>query len=196
MLSSELHLYISLAYSLVSCYFWFMTGKSAEYILIHRVYFLLLQMTSSIMVAASIVFSLRGMMTRSLGMVSVSVSHLECFCGIWLWTGYVSELLVLWFWNYVASATLNWVCNNLFELQCMWAVASYLWNVVTGDVLCWIMYDLSLLVGWFEILRDFMDYQDYMCSSAKIWLLRWLFLCLCSYNLDGSVTALSSKSVF
>jgi hypothetical protein len=146
-------------------------------------------MTSSIMVATSTVFSLWGMMTRPLGMVSVSVSHLECFCGIWLWTDYVSELLVLWFWNYVASATLNLVCNNLFELWCMWVVVSYLWNVVTGDVLCWIMYDLGLLVVWFEILRDFMDYWDYMCSSVKIWLLRWLFLYLCSYNLDGSMTA-------
>jgi hypothetical protein len=54
----------------------------AEYILVLRVYFLLLQMTSSIMVAASTYFSLRGMMTRPLGMVTVSVSHLECFCGI------------------------------------------------------------------------------------------------------------------
>jgi hypothetical protein len=48
-----------------------MTGKLAEYILVHRVYFLLLQMTSSIMVAASIFFSLRAMMTRPLGMVSL-----------------------------------------------------------------------------------------------------------------------------
>jgi hypothetical protein len=149
----------------------------------------LLQMTSSIMAAASIVFSLRGMMTRPLGMVSVSVSHLKCFCRIWLWTGYVSELLVLWSRNFVASATLNLVCNNLFKLWCMWAAANYLWNVVTGDVLCWIMYDLGMFVGWFEILRDFVDYRDYMCSSGEIWSLWWLFLYLCSYNLDGSVTA-------
>jgi hypothetical protein len=54
----------------------------AESILILRVYSLLLQMTSSIMVATSTVFSLRGMMTRPLGTVSVSVPHLECFCGI------------------------------------------------------------------------------------------------------------------
>jgi hypothetical protein len=146
-------------------------------------------MTSSIMVAASTVFSLRGMMTRSLGMVFVSGSHLKCFCGIWLWTGYVSELLVLWFGNYVASATLNLVCNNLFELRCMWAAAIYLWNVVTGDVLCWIIYDLGLFVGWSEILRDFVDYQDYMGSSTEIWSLRRLFLYLCSYNLDSSMTA-------
>jgi hypothetical protein len=160
----------------------------AEYILVLRVYSLLLQMTSSITDAASTIFSLRGMMTRLLGMVSVSVTHLEYFCGIWLWTGYVSELLVLWFQNYIASATLNLVCNNWFELRCMWAAASYLWNVVTGDVLCWIMYDLGLLVGWFEILHDFVDHRYHMCSSVEIWPLLWLFLSLCSYNLEGSVT--------
>ena len=26
---------------------------------------------------------------------------------------------------------------------------------VTCDLLCWIMYDVGLYVGWFEILRDF-----------------------------------------
>jgi hypothetical protein len=150
-------------------------------------------MTSSIMVAASTVFSLRGIRTSLSGMVSVSVSHLECFCGIWLWTGYLSELLVLWFWNYVASATLNLVCNNLFELWCMWVPARYLWNVVTGDVLCWIMYDLGLFVGWFEILYDFIDYRDYMCSSVEIWSLQQLFLYLYSYNLDSSMTAVSEQ---
>jgi hypothetical protein len=146
-------------------------------------------MTSSIMDAASTVFSLLGMMTRPSGMVSVSVSHLECFYGIWLQAGYVSELLVLWFRNYVASATLNVVCNNLFELRCMWATASYFWNIVTGDVLCWITYDLGLFVGWFEILCDFVDYRDYMGSSVEIQSLRRLFLYLCSYNLNGSVIA-------
>jgi hypothetical protein len=33
-----------------------------------------------------------------------------------------------------------------------------------------------------------LDYRSYMGSSARIWSLRWLFLYLCSYNLDGSVT--------
>jgi hypothetical protein len=128
----------------------------------------LLQMTSSIMDAASTVSSLLGMMTRPSGMVSISVCHLECFCGILLRTGNVSELLVLWFRNYIASATLNMVCNNLFELRCVWATASYLWNIVTGNVLCWIMYDLGLFVGWFEIHCNFVDYRDYMGSSVEI----------------------------
>jgi hypothetical protein len=74
MLSSKLHTYISLAYSLVSYYFWFMTVSLAEYILILRVYSLLLQMTSSIVVAANTAFSLRGMRTRPVGMVSISFS--------------------------------------------------------------------------------------------------------------------------
>jgi hypothetical protein len=38
-------------------------------------------------------------------------------------------------------------------------------------------------------LGDFGDYQGYMGSSLRIWSLRRLFLDLCSYNLDGSVTA-------
>jgi hypothetical protein len=50
------------------------------------------------------------------------------------------------------------------------------------------MYDLGLFVGWFEILHDFVDYQDYMCLSSEIGSLWRLFLYLCSNNLDGSVT--------
>jgi hypothetical protein len=33
------------------------------------------------------------------------------------------------------------------------------------------------------------DYRDYMGSSSKIWAFWSLFLYLCSYNLDGSVTS-------
>jgi hypothetical protein len=95
-----------------------------------------------------------------------------------LWTRFQTMLLPL---------LSNSVCNNLSEHRCMNASASYLWNVVTGDVLCWIMYDLGLsLVG----LKSFMilvDYRSYM-GSARIWSLPWMFLYLCSYNLDGSIT--------
>jgi hypothetical protein len=38
------------------------------------------------------------------------------------------------------------------------------------------------------------DYRDYMGSSSKIWALRCLFLYLCSYNLDGSVTDIKLES--
>jgi hypothetical protein len=111
----------------------------------------------------------------------------KCFCGIWLWIDYVSKLLVLWSWNYVASATLNLVCNNLFEIRCMWAIASYLWNVVTGNVLCWIMYDLGLLlvglksfvISWttgiiWAQVRKFDRSGDCFCSCALIiWTVPW-----------------------
>jgi hypothetical protein len=60
MLSSKLHTYISLAYSLVSYYFWFMMVSLAEYILVLRVYSLLLQMISSTVVAANTAISLGG----------------------------------------------------------------------------------------------------------------------------------------
>jgi hypothetical protein len=45
-----------------------------------------------------------------------------------------------------------------------------------------------LLSVWFKIRHDFVDYQSYMGSSLRIWLFWRLFLDLCSYNLDSSVT--------
>jgi hypothetical protein len=57
-------------------------------------------------------------------------------------------------------------------------------------VLCYVESLWSWLLSiWFEIPRDFGDYQGYMGSSLRIWSLRRLFLDLCSYNLDGSMTA-------
>jgi hypothetical protein len=44
-----------------------------------------------------------------------------------------------------------------------------------------------MLVG-LKSLAISLDYRSYMGSSARIWSLRWLFLYLCSYNLDGFVT--------
>jgi hypothetical protein len=56
-------------------------------------------------------------------------------------------------------------------------------------VLCYVESLRSWLLSvWFEIPRDFVDYQSYMGSSLRIWSFRRLFLNLCSYNLDGSVT--------
>ena len=46
------------------------------------------------------------------------------------------------------------------------------------------MYEL-----WFEILRDFMDYRDYMGLSMMVRLCKWSLFGLISYNLGGSVTA-------
>jgi hypothetical protein len=137
-------------------------------------------------------------------------------CGGWGLDHRAWSLLVSLIWNYFFDMTLDWLCiwttsvvisklccfryfklgNNSFELWCMWVAARYLWNVITGDLLCWIIYDLGLFVGWFEILHDFVDYRDYMCSSAEIWSHRWLFLYLCSYNLDGSVTLFNEILLF
>jgi hypothetical protein len=55
---------------------------------------------------------------------------------------------------------------------------------VTCDLLCWITTILACL----KSLMISLDYRSYMGSSVRIWLLQWLFLYLCSYNLDGSVT--------
>ena len=45
------------------------------------------------------------------------------------------------------------------------------------------MYEL-----WFEILRDFTDYRDFMGLSLVVRLCKWSLLGLISYNLGGSVT--------
>ena len=41
---------------------------------------------------------------------------------------------------------------------------------------------------WFEILRNFTDYRDYMGLSSIIWLCKWSLSGLISYNLVGSLT--------
>jgi hypothetical protein len=90
---------------------------------------------------------------------------------IWTKCGFKTMLLPLF---------LSWFCNNLFVLWCMRA---------TYEMLCYVESLRSWLVMvWFEIPRDFVDYRSYMGSSLIIWSLLRLFLDLCSYNLDGSVT--------
>jgi hypothetical protein len=59
---------------------------------------------------------------------------------------------------------------------------------VTCDLLCWITMILACMLVGLKSLVISLDYRSYMGSSAIIWSLRWLFLYLCSYNLDGSVT--------
>jgi hypothetical protein len=61
--------------------------------------------------------------------------------------------------------------------------------VVTCDLLCWITTILACMLVGLKSLVISLDYRSYMGSSVRIWSLRWLFLYLCSYNLDGSVTA-------
>ena len=48
---------------------------------------------------------------------------------------------------------------------------------------------LAVCDVWFEILRDFTDYRDYMGLSVMVRLCKWSLLGLISYNLVGSVTA-------
>jgi hypothetical protein len=84
----------------------------------------------------------------------------------------------------------------LLPLFLIWFVITYSYSEVWELLMnccnrrCVILnhYDLGLFSVWFEIPRDFVDYWSYMSSSLRIWSLRWFFLDLCSYNLDGSVT--------
>jgi hypothetical protein len=50
-------------------------------------------------------------------------------------------------------------------------------------------YDLGLYVGWFEIPRDFSGLPKLYGLKCENLITSVLFLYLCSYNLDGSVTA-------
>jgi hypothetical protein len=51
-------------------------------------------------------------------------------------------------------------------------------------------YDLGLHVGWFEIPRDFVGLPElYGLKYDKLITSVIVFLYLCSYNLDGSVTS-------
>jgi hypothetical protein len=63
---------------------------------------------------------------------------------------------------------------------------------VTCDWLCWITTILACMLVDLKSLVISLDYQSYMGSSARIWSLRWLFLYLCSYNLDSSVTLIDT----
>jgi len=52
----------------------------------------------------------------------------------------------------------------------------------------WTYYDVGGMCAlWFEILRDFMNYRDYMGLSLMVRLCEWSLLGLISYNLGGSV---------
>jgi hypothetical protein len=59
---------------------------------------------------------------------------------------------------------------------------------VTCGLLCWITMILACMLVGLKSLVISLDYQSYMGSSVRIWSFWWLFLYLCFYNLDGSVT--------
>ena len=61
---------------------------------------------------------------------------------------------------------------------------------VTVDGDRWTYYDLGYMYElWFEILRDFTDYRDYMGLSMMVRLCKWSLIGLISYIFDGSVTS-------
>jgi hypothetical protein len=56
-------------------------------------------------------------------------------------------------------------------------------------------YDLGLYVGWFEISRDFIGLPElYGLKYENLITPVIIFLYLCSYNLDGSVTVLANDA--
>ena len=81
----------------------------------------------------------------------------------------------------------NLVCNN-FKYSDVFDECCELDVIVNGDR--WTYYDLGCMYDlWFEILRDFMDYRDYMGLSSVVWLCKWSLSSLISYNLGGFVTS-------
>jgi len=54
----------------------------------------------------------------------------------------------------------------------LWCMTNYLWTRCNIWIVCWIMYDLGLYVGWFEILRDARR------TTGFIWSQLWWFDCL------------------
>jgi hypothetical protein len=116
-----------------------------------------------------------------------SLRLLFCFCGNdWIMalyqTKYVCVIFELWSFRYlwtwlIITLSTPMYRMDVFELD------------VTMDGNRWTYYDLGCMYDmWFEILRDFTDYQDYMGLSSMVWLCKWSLLGLISYNLVGSVT--------
>jgi len=99
----------------------------------------------------------------------------------------VCVILKLWSFRYswtwfVITLSDSDVCDECCELNV----------TVNGDR--WTYYDLGCMYElWFEIVRDFTDYRDYMGLSLIVWLPKWSLLGLISYNLGGSVTVILIK---
>ena len=66
---------------------------------------------------------------------------------------------------------------NVVIWMCLWMATAKLITI------------LAVCDVWFEILRDFTDYRDYMGLSVIVRLCKWSLLGLISYNLVSSVTA-------
>jgi hypothetical protein len=115
-----------------------------------------------------------------------------------------SELSCLYYfcWKLILVLECIWNKNNVcLKLLCFCYYSTYVvitmlntdvYQItyemdVTCNLLCRITTILAcILVGLKSPLIS-LDYRSYMDPTVRIWLFRWLFLYLCSYNLDGSV---------
>ena len=145
-------------------------------------------MTCSITATASIVSTLRGMKTRSWGMI-IYVILSCCFCWIWLWNWLVFELSVcdglkLLCFRYLWTHVVITMWTPMYEI-----LVNYLWNGCNMWLVMLNYYDLGCMQVGLKSFKISVDYQVYMGSSLRIWSFRRLFLYLCSYKLVGSVTA-------
>jgi hypothetical protein len=94
-----------------------------------------------------------------------------------IWVAFVRddpELACIWttcdvgFKTMLLPLHLNLVCNNYVELQCM---LNFLWICGNMWLVCWIMYNLGLYIGWFEVLHDT------QWTTRFIWAQVWQFNC-------------------
>jgi len=102
--------------------------------------------------------------------------------------GTISDWLCVYYFRTKKLPLLeNLGCNN-FKNSDVFYECCELDVIVDGN--SWTYYDLGCMYElWFEILRDFTDYRDYMGLSSVVWLCKWSLSGLISYNLGGSVTA-------
>ena len=158
----------------------------AEYLLVLRVLFPLLQMAQFIMVIARVA-SIPSWM-RSKPWVGFFTNSSICFCGLWSYVGTILNYVgKCYFQTQFASAIIyqTWFVITLFHTLMM---KMYLWTLCNMWHVSWIMYDLGCLwivypdPSWYST-----DYRVYMGSSTKLRPLRRLPLYLCSYKLDGSI---------
>jgi len=139
----------------------------ADYLLVLRVLFPLLQMAQCIMDIARIA-SIPSWM-RSEPWAGIFIILLSCFCGLWSCVGTVIELC----WQMLLS-NLIFFCYYLSNLVCNNSIHTlmnelYLWTLCNMWHVCWIMYDLGCM--WI-IYRDpswySTDYRVYMGSSMTV----------------------------
>ena len=75
----------------------------------------------------------------------------------------------------------------MLELRCM---TNYLWTCCNMWLVCWIMYDLGLYVGWFEILHDTRRTIGFLW--AQVWWFDYLDGCYCICALMNWMVLLQS----